>query len=109
MDESKAQTQVVGNSRCTLCAAGIRTDNDRFSEAWDLAFNVPLQEGLAVKVIDGYVKETLVSVVVQVSADSCAKLGCRRSKTCLQILAGRALQAAQKIESIHTEGHANPS
>lgn len=63
VNESKAQTQVVGYGRGTLCAAGVRTDDDRIPETRDLAFNIPLQERLAVKVIDRNVEESLVSLM----------------------------------------------
>lgn len=62
VDESKTQTQIIGDSCGTLCAAGVRADDNRIPEAGDLTFNVPLQERLAVKVVDWNVKESLVSL-----------------------------------------------
>lgn len=62
VNESKAEAQVVCNGSGTLCATGVRTDNDCLPEVGDLSFNITLQERLAVEIINGNVKESLVSL-----------------------------------------------
>lgn len=107
MDESEAQTQVVGNSGGTLCTAGVRTDNDCILEPGNLSFNISLQQWLAIKIVDGNVKESLVSfddptsamVIGQMEYDQRMVLD-----ACLQ----SPLENDGKKE-LHTVDRANPS
>lgn len=67
VNQGKAQTQGIGDSSSTLGATRIRTDNDGIPEIWNLSLNIPLNKWLSVKVVNGNVKESLVSIAVFVS------------------------------------------
>lgn len=60
VDEGEAQAQMVGNGGRALGASGVRTDDDCISVPGNMSFNVPLQQRLAVEIIYGNVKESLV-------------------------------------------------
>ena len=69
MNQSKIHAEAVCNSGCTLCAARIRTDNNGLLEVGDVLLDIPLQQRLAVQVVDRHIKEALVLWVVQVHGD----------------------------------------
>lgn len=61
VNEGKAEAEIVGDGGSTLRASGIRADNNCIPEPRNLSFDVPLEQRLSVEIIDGNVKETLVS------------------------------------------------
>lgn len=61
VDEGEAEAEIIGNGGSTLCASRVRADNDCISEPRNRSFNIPLKQWLAVEIIHGNVKETLVS------------------------------------------------
>lgn len=60
MNESKAQAEAISYGGRALCASSVRTDDNCVSVPGDISFNIPLQQRLAVEVIHGNVKESLV-------------------------------------------------
>lgn len=60
MNQGEAQAQAISYGGRTLCASSIRADDDCVSVPGDISFNIPLQQRLAVEVIHGNVKESLV-------------------------------------------------
>lgn len=62
VNQSKAQAQIVGDRSSTLRPTCIWTDDDRILGTRNLSLNVPLQQRLSVEIIDGNVKEPLVSL-----------------------------------------------
>lgn len=61
VNQCEAETQAVRNGSRTLRASGIWTDDNGVLVVWYVLLNVPLQEGLAVQIVDRDVEETLVS------------------------------------------------
>lgn len=61
MNQGKAQTQGIGDSSSTLGTTRIRADNDGILEMWNLSLNIALKKWLSVKVVNGDIKESLVS------------------------------------------------
>lgn len=60
VNQSEAQAQAISDGSRTLCTSSIRADDDCVSVSGNVSFNIPLQQRLAVEVIHGNVKESLV-------------------------------------------------
>lgn len=68
VNQGKSQAQIIRNGSSTLCATRVWTDDDCLLETGDRSLDVPLQEGLAVEVVNGDVEKSLVSARREVSA-----------------------------------------
>jgi hypothetical protein len=69
VNERKGHTKNIGNGSCTFGTTSIRTDDDGILILRNVELDVLAQEVLAVQVVDGDVKETLILRVVEVHCD----------------------------------------
>ena len=66
MNKCKIHIQAIGDQGGTFSASGVGGDNDSFPVTRNVRLDVILDQSLAVKVIDGDIKETLVLGIMQV-------------------------------------------